>query len=149
MGRTPNLLNLQGKLLRQLTGAAPGFTSKQEGKDALRQALEGRPLPVVLDDVWNGDHAVVFAFTAPRSQDTTVFCVVTNLAGSIAVTARKSEALFGRASAWRIAPDLIGKESGSAMCRISGTRGRIGKRLTRFLETFKPGRLPSLQLGNL
>ena len=128
MGRTPNLLNLQGKLLRQLTGAAPGFTSKQEGKDALRQALEGRPLLVVLDDVWNGDHAVVFAFTAPRSQDTTLFCVVTNLAGSIAVTARKSEALFGRASAWRHRSRL--DRQGKRLC-YDGAGSPIRQRASR------------------
>ncbi|MET0253583.1 MAG: NB-ARC domain-containing protein [Terrimicrobiaceae bacterium] len=51
-----------------LTGAAPGFTSEQEGKDALRQALEGRPLLVVLDDVWSMDHAAVFAVTAPPTR---------------------------------------------------------------------------------
>jgi hypothetical protein len=61
--------------VRQLTGVALGFTTKQEGKDALREALEGRRTLLVLDDVWNVDHADAFSARLPlttRNQDVLV-----------------------------------------------------------------------------
>ena len=61
VGQKPNLLDLQNKLLRQLTGAKQGLTTEEEAKDALRDALEGRRALIVLDDVWSVDHVVVFS----------------------------------------------------------------------------------------
>lgn len=81
IGRTPNLLNLQDQLIRQLTGAAAGFTTEQECKDALREALDGRSALLVLDDVWNVDHAAAFAVIGPPAR--------------LLVTTRKTEVIVG------------------------------------------------------
>ena len=90
IGQVPNLLNLQGQLARQLTGAAPVFTTEQEGKNALHEALEGRLALVVLDDVWNVDHADAFSVTAPPAR--------------LLITTRNREVLVGwggpRRTAW-------------------------------------------------
>ena len=43
IGQKPNLLDLQNRLLRQLTGSKETLTTEEEAKDALREALEGRP----------------------------------------------------------------------------------------------------------
>jgi WD40 repeat protein len=81
IGQTPNVPNLQGQLVRQLTGAATGFTTEKEGKDALREALEGQLALVVLDDVWNVDHADAFSVTAPPAR--------------LLITTRNNEVLVG------------------------------------------------------
>jgi ABC-type glutathione transport system ATPase component len=39
IGQKPDLLMLQGQLLRHLTDSKPAFTTEQEGKDALGEAL--------------------------------------------------------------------------------------------------------------
>ena len=57
IGQKPSLLDLQNQLVRQLTGSKGTLTTKQEAKDALRNALEGRRSLIVLDDVWSVDHA--------------------------------------------------------------------------------------------
>ena len=51
IGQTPKLLDLQNKLLRQLTETKQDFTTKEEAKHALRNALEGRRALLVLDDI--------------------------------------------------------------------------------------------------
>ena len=65
IGQKPDLLMLQGQLLRHLTDSKPAFTTEQEGKDALGEALLGRRALVVVDDVWIIDHADAFLVTAP------------------------------------------------------------------------------------
>jgi hypothetical protein len=52
VGQTPNLLELQNKLLRQLTGLKEALTTEEEAKDELRDAFEGRRALLVLDEVW-------------------------------------------------------------------------------------------------
>jgi len=64
VGQKPNLLLLQGKLLRQLTGVQPTFVTTEEGKDALRKAFEGWRVLVMLDDVWTFDDADALSVTA-------------------------------------------------------------------------------------
>jgi hypothetical protein len=68
IGQKPNVLDLQNQLLRQLTGSKETLTTEQEAKDALREALEGRRTLLVLDDVWNVDHADAFSVTAPPAR---------------------------------------------------------------------------------
>jgi WD40 repeat protein len=68
IGLRPNLLGLQGNLLYQLTGFQSTFATEQEGKDMLRDALEGRRALVVLDDVWSGEHADAFSVTVPPAR---------------------------------------------------------------------------------
>src|SRR5215471_4331933 len=72
---------LQGQLLRHLTDSKPAFTTEQEGKDSLRDALEGRRALLVLDDVWIIDHADVFLVTAPPAR--------------LLITTRNNEILVG------------------------------------------------------
>jgi CO dehydrogenase nickel-insertion accessory protein CooC1 len=67
IGQKPNLLDLQNQLLRRLTGSET-LTTEQEAKDALREALEGRPALLVLDDAWTIDHADAFSVTAPPAR---------------------------------------------------------------------------------
>jgi NB-ARC domain/SEFIR domain len=68
VGQKPNLLDLQNQLLRHWTGSQETLTTEQEAKDALREALEGRSALLVLDDVWNVDHAAAVAVTAPPAR---------------------------------------------------------------------------------
>ena len=84
VGQTPSLLSLQGQLFRQLNGSQQAFTTEQEGKDALRDALEGRQALLVLDDVWSVDHADPFSVTSPPAR--------------LLVTTRNSEVLVGLAA---------------------------------------------------
>jgi tetratricopeptide (TPR) repeat protein len=79
--QTPNLLALQNQLFRQLTGSKEMLTIEQEGKDALREALEGRRALIVLDDVWSFDDADAFCVAAPPTR--------------LLITTRSSEALVG------------------------------------------------------
>jgi WD40 repeat protein len=81
IGQTPNLLDLQNQLLRQLTGSREPLTTEPEAKDALRETLEGRAALVVLDDVWNVDHADAFSVTAPPAR--------------LLITTRNNEVLLG------------------------------------------------------
>jgi WD40 repeat protein len=64
LGQNPNLLELQNRLLRQLTGSKQTVTTEEEARDALREALEGRKALVVVDDAWVIDHADAFNVTA-------------------------------------------------------------------------------------
>jgi hypothetical protein len=67
-GQKPNLLELQNQLLRQLAGSKDTLTTKQEAKDALREALESRHALLVLDDAWTIDDADAFSVTAPPAR---------------------------------------------------------------------------------
>jgi hypothetical protein len=81
IGQKPNLLDLENQLLRQLTGSKETLTTEQEAKDALRQALEGRPVLVVVDDAWTIDHVDAFSVTAPPAR--------------LLITTRNQEVLVG------------------------------------------------------
>jgi hypothetical protein len=67
--------------LRQLTGSKETLISVQEAKDALREALEGKAVLLVLDDVWTIDHADAFSATAPLAR--------------LLITTRNQEVLVG------------------------------------------------------
>jgi hypothetical protein len=81
IGQKPSLLDLQNQLLRQLTGSKETLTTEQEAKDALREALQGRPALVVVDDAWTLDAADAFPVTAPPSH--------------LIITTRNNEMLLG------------------------------------------------------
>jgi len=68
IGQKPNLLELQNQLLRQLTGSKETLTTEQEATGALREALEGRPALLVVDDAWTIDHADAFSVNAPPAR---------------------------------------------------------------------------------
>jgi len=55
--------------VRNLTGSEQAsLTTKQEGKDALREALEGRRILVILDDVWKVDDVEAFLVDVPPAR---------------------------------------------------------------------------------
>src|SRR5271166_2241969 len=81
IGQKPNLLDLQNKLLRQLTGSKETLITEEEAKDALRKALEGRSALLVVDDAWTIDHADAFSVTAPPAR--------------LLITTRNNEVLVG------------------------------------------------------
>jgi hypothetical protein len=81
IGQKQNLLALQNQLLRQLTGSKETLTTEQEAKDALREALEGRRILMVLDDLWTVDHAHAFSVDAPSAR--------------LLITTRNQEVLVG------------------------------------------------------
>src|SRR5580704_19746999 len=60
IGQKPNLLDFQNQLLRQLTVSKETLTTEEEAKDVLREALQGRPALVVVDDAWTLDAADAF-----------------------------------------------------------------------------------------
>jgi NB-ARC domain len=68
LSQSRNLLVQQGQLVRNLTGSEEALTTKQEGKDALREALEGRRILVILDDVWKVDDAEAFLVDVPPAR---------------------------------------------------------------------------------
>jgi hypothetical protein len=63
------------------TGSKETLTTEQEAKDALCEALEGRPVLLVVDDAWTIDHA--HAFSVPA------------LPARLLITTRNNEALVG------------------------------------------------------
>ena len=75
------MIALQNQLLRQLTGSKETLTTEQEAKDALREALEGKAVLLVVDDAWTIDHADAFSVTAPPTR--------------LIVTTRNAEVLIG------------------------------------------------------
>ena len=81
IGQKPNLLDLQNQLLRQLTGSKETLTTEQEAKDGLREALEGRPTLLVVDDAWTIDDTDAFSVTAPPAR--------------LLITTRNNEVLVG------------------------------------------------------
>src|SRR5262249_45889723 len=81
VGQTPNLLDLQNKLLRWVIGPKQALTTEEEAKDGLRDALEGHHALLVLDDVWGVDHADAFSVTAAPA--------------GLLITTRNAEALVG------------------------------------------------------
>jgi NB-ARC domain len=83
IGQKPNLLDLQNQLSRQLTGSKETFTTEQEAKDALREALEGRPVLIVVDDAWTIGDVDAFSVTAPPAR--------------LLITTRNNELLFDAA----------------------------------------------------
>jgi len=68
LGQNLNLLDLQNRFLRQLTGSKETLTTEQEAKDALREALEGRTALLVVDDAWTINDADAFSVTAPPAR---------------------------------------------------------------------------------
>jgi WD40 repeat protein len=77
--KTKVLLDLQAELLNQLTGYKPTLSTAKQGKGALRQALAGRRVLVILDDVWELNQLQALE--------------VTTSPASLLVTTRKQEVL--------------------------------------------------------
>jgi WD40 repeat protein len=109
IGQKPNLLDLQNQLLRQLTGSREILTTEQEAKDALRQALEGRPALLVIDDAWTIDHADAFSVTAPPTR---LLIATRNNEVLVGVGAEEhSVDVFSRRDALKMLAEWVGQKS--------------------------------------
>ena len=64
LGQTPHVEDLQRWLARQL-GDEGLFTDRRTGKERLRELLAGRAALLILDDVWNREHAEAFNVAGP------------------------------------------------------------------------------------
>ena len=67
-GEQPDLVGLQVGLLSRLGVAGPAPRSATEGAALLRQAVVGRQVLLVVDDVWSAAAAQAFRVTGPRSR---------------------------------------------------------------------------------
>ena len=67
-GEQPDLAGLQAGLLSRLGAAGPAPRSAAEGAGLLRQALAGRQVLLVVDDVWSAAAAQAFRVTGPRGR---------------------------------------------------------------------------------
>jgi WD40 repeat protein len=109
VGQTPNLLDLQNKLLRQLTGPKQTLTTEEEAKDALRDAIEGRGALVMLDDVWDAGHADAFSATAPPAR--------------LLITTRNAEILVGIGAKEHRVDVLSPSDALEMLAELAGERG--------------------------
>ena len=67
-GEQPDLAGLQAGLLSRLGAAGPAPRSATEGAGLLRQALAGRQVLLVIDDVWSAAAALAFRVTGPQGR---------------------------------------------------------------------------------
>ena len=67
-GEQPDLVGLQAGLLSRLGAAGMAPRSATEGAGLLRQALAGRQVLLVIDDVWSAAAAQAFRVTGPRGR---------------------------------------------------------------------------------
>jgi hypothetical protein len=109
------VLALQNQLLRQLSGSKETRTTKEEAKDAMRVALEGRRILVVLDDVWGVDDTEAFLVDAFQAR--------------LLITTRNREVLVG-----------LGAEQHSVDVLSPGEALRV---LAEWTREKRPDRLPA------
>ena len=111
VGQQPNVIELQGRLLRVLIGTIPNVSTAKEYADAISEALDGRKVLLILDDVWELDHAALFRGIPDGCQ--------------LLVTTRNSEVLIGiEASEFQV--DLLTpEESLSLLADWSGLEREV------------------------
>jgi WD40 repeat protein len=68
IGQKPSVLLLQGQLLQWLGVSEHAVNTVQDGKDALRETLEGQRALVVIDDAWTVKDAKAFSVDAPPAR---------------------------------------------------------------------------------
>ena len=68
VGEQPDLAGLQGALLSRLGAVGTAPRSATDGAGLLRQALAGRQVLLVIDDVWSAAAAQAFRVTGPRGR---------------------------------------------------------------------------------
>ena len=68
LGQTNEPMRLQGELAGYLTGEAKAYATLNEGRDQLRQLLEGKTCLLVLDDLWHPQDAEPFDLLGPSSR---------------------------------------------------------------------------------
>ncbi len=67
-GQTPQILTLQSDVVEALGDKQATFTEINSGKTQLRKLLTGKACLLILDDVWNLEHAIAFDVLEKRSQ---------------------------------------------------------------------------------
>ncbi|HZR18565.1 MAG TPA: NB-ARC domain-containing protein [Verrucomicrobiae bacterium] len=67
LGQNPQIEGLQRQLVAALGGDAQ-FNSRHEGKEELRKLLADKAALLILDDVWQREHAEAFNVTGSRSR---------------------------------------------------------------------------------
>ena len=67
-GQTPQILTLQSDVVEALSDKQASFTEINSGKTQLRKLLTDRACLLILDDVWNLEHASAFDVLEKRSQ---------------------------------------------------------------------------------
>ena len=68
LGQRPDLLAMQCDLLEAITRERVPLESERQGRERLREALEGRSTLLVLDDLWQAEHARAFDVLGERSR---------------------------------------------------------------------------------
>ncbi|MDG4604428.1 MAG: NB-ARC domain-containing protein [Defluviicoccus sp.] len=68
LGQEPDLLRLQGSLIRQMGGEEVQATNVFEGREALTRVLGDKASLLVLDDVWTPSHADAFNVLGGRGR---------------------------------------------------------------------------------
>ena len=67
-GQTPQILTLQSDVVEALGDKQASFTEINSGKTQLRKLLTDKACLLILDDVWNLEHASAFDVLEKRSQ---------------------------------------------------------------------------------
>ncbi len=67
-GQTPQILTLQSDVVEALGDKQASFTEINSGKTQLRKLLTGKACLLILDDVWNLEHASAFDVLGERCQ---------------------------------------------------------------------------------
>ena len=68
VGIEPLLVTQQAELAEALSGEKPAFNEVKQGKECLGQLLANRTCLLILDDVWQLEHADAFNALGPRSR---------------------------------------------------------------------------------
>ena len=125
-GEAPDLAGLQAGLLSRLGAAGPAPRSAAEGAALLRQALAGRQVLLVVDDVWSAVAAQAFRVTGPRGRVlyTTRDLAVLAAAGAVA----EPVGVLPAAAARRLLARLAGLPEGALppeADRVLAATGRV------------------------
>ena len=126
-GEQADLAGLQAGLLSWLGAAGAAPRSAAEGAGLLRQALAGRQVLVVVDDVWSAAAAQAFRVTGPRGRVlyTTRDPAVLAAAGAVA----EPVDVLSAAAARQLLARLAGVPEGSAAAgeadRVLAATGRV------------------------
>ena len=126
-GEQPDLVGLQAGLLSRLGAAGPAPRSATEGAGLLRQALAGRQVLLVVDDVWSAAAAQAFRVTGPRGRVlyTTRDPAVLAAVGAVGRTGRR--AVRGRppGSCWPASPACRRARCRPEVDRVLAATGRV------------------------
>jgi len=127
VGERPDLVGLQTDLLSRLGGADMAPRSATEGVGLLRQALAGRQVLLVVDDVWSAAAAQAFRTIGPRSRVlyTTRDPVVLAAVGAVAERVEVLSPQAARQLLARTAGAPAGALLAGEVARVLAATGRV------------------------